>query len=154
MEQLEPFIKTEIPIRAKDKGLHKDAPKWFTHYCSEEGLTIQETADHFKTKYNTIQKNIQEIRRSVFGYAVEELLDKMHPDWVLGGSNLPQPDFETKDRIISIKGRVRKNRQVGIDDFGKAEKTKALKEDKPLWLYMYEVKFHREITYHRAEKLN
>lgn len=151
MERLEPWIEREIPKRAGDKGIHAEAPKWFTYYCSQGPITIQGTADHFGEQYNTVQRDIQEIRQSVFGYAIEKLIDVMHPDWVLGGGNEPVPDFETEEQIISIKGRVRKNRQIAIGDFGKAEKRKAVQEKKPLVLHMYEVKYHKEITYHSAE---
>jgi hypothetical protein len=155
LDLLEKHIEEQIPLRAAGKGLHKDAAKWFIEYCKEDNTTYHDLVSKYDTKYNTIQRNITEIRQSVFGYAVETLLASQNPDWILGGSNLPLPDFKTEERIISIKARIRRNRQApSIQDFGKAERTTALREGKSLWLYYYEIKHHKQITYYLAEKQN
>lgn len=156
-EKLLPFLQEEAikfnkeQKKKKVKNVLKINPEhceWFVRWAKGEPQA-QIGADYQKSQAQ-VSIAVGEVRRSILGYAVEEWLHKAHPEWKHVGGNTPDPDFETPNTVISVKARCRDNIQIEYKDFAKSERKSCIENGKQLFMYYYELKYHKKFIVFEA----
>lgn len=155
-EKLLPFLRKMAIKFNKEQKKKKNARtikpehcEWFVRWAKGEPQA-QIGADYEKSQAQ-VSIAVGEVRQSVLGYAVEEWLHKAHPEWKFVGGNTDEPDFETPTTVISVKARCRDNIQIEYKDFGKKERERCVKDGKQLFMYYFELKYHKRFIVFEAK---